>query len=156
MSTIYTTYDKDTLEIQSNITTSQNISSLLSDNQHFLIDNLNSNDHYITTVNGITYGKMKEEIPVEIVTLSCYADLSYNTILRNIPIDTEVHINDTSYGILTASEDLELSLDTVFIYNIKHYIILIWCNIISYYIRIALPLAIPCRLPLVLTLTAYR
>lgn len=119
MSTIYTTYDKDTLEIQSNITTSQNISSLLSDNQHFLIDNLNSNDHYITTVNGITYGKMKEDIPVEIVTLSCYADLSYNTILRNIPIDTEVHINDTSYGILTASEDLELSLDTVFIYNIK-------------------------------------
>tara|TARA_R110000851_G_scaffold280078_1_gene433396 strand:+ start:35 stop:451 length:417 start_codon:yes stop_codon:yes gene_type:complete len=116
---IYTIYKKDTLEIVNKITTLGNISNFLSEDEYFLNDNLNKDDHYITTINGITLGKMKTDIPVEVVCLSCYADSSYNTIFKNIPKDTEISIGDTYYGILSEVENLEISLDTNDIYIIK-------------------------------------
>ena len=88
---IYTIYKKDTLEIVNKITTLGNISNFLSEDEYFLNDNLNKDDHYITTINGITLGKMKTDIPVEVVCLSCYADSSYNTIFKLNPLTSAVN-----------------------------------------------------------------
>ena len=118
---VYTLYDKGTLEIKSVISTNdENFTNLLSENDGYLIGKFDIDNTILVNNSGIITPVLKESIPVTITSLSCYSDLSYNSIASNIPSGTKIFINDDLLGESTETDNnLELSLDTPGIYILK-------------------------------------
>tara|TARA_R110000851_G_scaffold82248_1_gene180400 strand:+ start:1169 stop:1588 length:420 start_codon:yes stop_codon:yes gene_type:complete len=116
----YTIYDKTTLQIKSVINTNiDNYLSGLDVNEGYISGKLNMDDTILVNLSGTITSQAKNNIPVNIETLSCYSDLSYITIATNIPENTKIYINEELVGETIETDSLELSLDVPSIYKLK-------------------------------------